>query len=144
MPDKGMVMDEANPAKPKRFQFTLRQLLILVTLVACVLGVGRWWYCRPIQLTANDKLADYDGKRVALTGIVGGAGCDPECGDWIDVKVGDVDRRCFLAGGRLPPEIGQNVVVTGTAEVVLRRSLLDRDPPTVLVNATWERPTWPF
>jgi len=54
-----------------RFQFSLRQLLIAVTLFACVLSGARWYYARyylPVRLTPEDKLADYDGRIVSLAG----------------------------------------------------------------------------
>ena len=66
-------MDEKlNDFTARPFQFTLGQLLLGVTLFACVLSGGRWLYLRYVYVTPltadRDNLSDYFGRKVAFAG----------------------------------------------------------------------------
>jgi hypothetical protein len=106
-----------NAEKAKPFQFTLRQLLITVTILACVLACGRWLYVRYLHLvplTGNDYLGDYVGRRVSISGKVieknGKPGESVEPSYFVCFQGAAV--YMFLTNNKTPKD-GQEIVVTG-------------------------------
>ena len=112
-------MDESlAKSNPGRWQFSRRQLLIGVTLFACLLAGIAWFYLsciyanRFIALKPEDNLADYVGRRVAFTGTadkVLGLDKSDEC---VFVYFGSQSAGVILDQG-LKFEKGQPILVAG-------------------------------
>jgi hypothetical protein len=109
----------ANKAMKRPLQFSLRQLLIVVTVFSVLLGLGRWYYLHyvyAIPLTAEDDLADYVGKRVRITGRYS------YCSDGFPkhiVHFGNGSIGCYELNGDKPLPPDEVISVTGLLRVTV-------------------------
>ena len=90
MPPCGLAVADNGDTVSARFQFTLRQLLLAVTLLAACLGAARWCYLAYLDpvlpvaperdLVRRDGLDCYLGKRISFCGRYQriGGGCPYE------------------------------------------------------------------
>jgi hypothetical protein len=102
------------------FQFSLRQILLVITLVAACLGTSKWCYVKYADrirpLTRDWELQLYVGNRVSLEGrfqYVGGS--SPFQIVWFGERKTPIAVKCAYADGSPLPGIldGAPVVVTG-------------------------------
>ena len=134
--------ETANENNRRSLQFSLRQLLLGVTLLAVIFAAGRWLYLKyvyAIPLALGENLADYVGRNVAFNGRFEdfGKGSPSEFVYFGNEPVG------FYWDGGIPPHDGQTIYVTGALVIASR---YDRDcagngkhVTYCLRNAEWHR-----
>ena len=134
-----------------KFQFSLGQLLLTVTLVAICLGIGKWCYVtyvdRIISLTREagveqcDMLNSYVGNRVSFCGRYQYLGSDsPYQIVWFGSDPIALVGICANRSSQLQIPDGASIVVTGR----LALSTMSPSPFVPIGHDTWRDECWVY
>ena len=96
-----------------RFQFSLRQLLIGIAVLAALLSAGRWFYLNYVYahpITAEDDLEEYVGRVVTFRCTVHEGHAHKELSV---VTLGDKRIACDEGEVHIRPKNGQTITVEG-------------------------------